>query len=112
MVSIQPRFGFVLEYVADVDAAKRWYEDVFGLVARRYHPTFVQFDNFAIASDEALAGERKRELYWIVEDAEAAFAALTSEDAEIVFPIKTINFGKVFAVKEPAGEILLLCEFA
>src|SRR5579884_779583 len=86
-MSIRARFGFVLEYVADVEAAKRFYVDVLGLAVERVHPTFVQFRDssgarFAIASDESLTGNDERELYWVVDDAEAAFAEL-SRKAEV-----------------------------
>ena len=57
-----PRFGFALEYVTDIEASKRYYVDVLGLAVQRYHPTFVQFDHFAIASDESMSGTREPEL--------------------------------------------------
>ena len=50
----KPRFGFVVEYVKDIEAAKNFYIDVLGLEMQRYHPTFVQFDKFAIASDQPI----------------------------------------------------------
>ena len=73
-MSIKPQFGFVLEYVTDVEAARRFYEDVVGLKVERYHPTYVQFSNFAIASDQSMTGARDPEIYFLVDDAEAAFA--------------------------------------
>jgi len=33
---IQPKFGFVVEYVPDIEAAKRFYVEVLGLVMERY----------------------------------------------------------------------------
>ncbi len=110
-MSSKPKFGFVLEYVADVETAKRFYVEVMGMEVERYHPTYVQFSNFAIASDESLSGTRDREVYWLVDDAEAAFSEL-SKKAEIVVPLKQMSFGKVFGVKDPAGQTLFLLEFA
>jgi catechol 2,3-dioxygenase-like lactoylglutathione lyase family enzyme len=110
-VSITPQFGFVLEYVTDVEAAKRFYVDVLGLEVERYHPTFVQFKNFAIASDESLGGRGEPELYWLVDDAEAAFRDLSSK-AEVSLPLKQMPFGKVFAIKDPAGRPRYLLELA
>jgi catechol 2,3-dioxygenase-like lactoylglutathione lyase family enzyme len=110
-VSITPQFGFVLEYVTDVEAAKRFYVDVLGLEVERYHPTFVQFKNFAIASDESLGGRGEPELYWLVDDAEAAFRDL-SPKAEVSLPLKQMPFGKVFAIKDPAGRPRYLLELA
>ncbi len=107
----RPKFGFVLEYVTDVEAAKTFYTDVLGLTVERYHPTYVQFEHFAIASDESLSGTRAPEVYWLVDDAEAAFAELTRK-AEVIMPLKPMPFGKVFAVKDPAGQPLYLLEFA
>jgi catechol 2,3-dioxygenase-like lactoylglutathione lyase family enzyme len=50
---ITPEFGFVLEYVPDIEAAKRFCTEVLGLVMERYHPTFVQFSHFDVATIEA-----------------------------------------------------------
>ncbi len=107
----KPVFGFVLEYVSDVEAAKRFYVDVLGLAVERYHPTYVQFEHFAIASDESLSGERMPEHYWLIEDADAAFRDLSAK-AEVVVPMRQMPFGKVFGIKDPAGQTLFLLEFA
>lgn len=107
----KPKFGFVLEYVTDVEAARRFYVEILGLKVERYHPTFVQFDHFAIASDESLSGSRDPEIYWLVEDAEAAFKDLSQKN-EVSLPIKQMPFGKVFAIKDPAGHLCFLLEFA
>src|SRR5579862_4530469 len=97
-MSVKPRFGFVVEYVADIEAAKRFYVDVMGLEVERYHPTYVQFGTFAIANDQSMTGGRDPELYWLVDDAEEAFREL-SQKAEVVAPLKQMAFGKVFSVK-------------
>ncbi len=110
-MTIKPKFGFLLEYVPDVDAAKTFYVDVLGLEMERYHPTYIQFKNFAIASDQSLSGTREPEQYWLVEDAEQAYQEL-SQKAEIVVPLKRMPFGKVFGVKDPAGQTLFLLEFS
>src|SRR5437763_2512333 len=102
-MTIKPRFGLAVEYVSDMEAAKRFYVDVLGLVIERDSPTFVQFKeqagaNFAIAGDEPLSGKDDLELYWLIDDAEAAFREL-SPQAEVSLPLKQMPFGKVFAVK-------------
>ncbi len=104
-------FGFYLEYVTDIEAAKRFYVEVMGLEMQRYHPTFIQFEHFAIANDASMSGNREPELYWLVENAQAAFDEL-SQKAEIVMPMKEMPFGKVFAIKDPAGRPQYLLEFA
>ena len=107
----KPEFGFYLEYVTDIEAARRFYIDVMGLEEERYHPTYVQFNHFAIASDESMSGAREPELYWLVEDAQAAFNEL-SQKAEIAMPLKQMPFGTVFALKDPSGRPRYLLEFA
>lgn len=111
-----PRFGFALEYVSDVEAVKRFYVDVLGLAVEREHPTFVQFKDqsgasFAIASDESLGGRGELELYWLVDDAEAAFREISGK-AEVVVPLREMPFGKVFGINDPAGQPRYLLEFA
>jgi predicted enzyme related to lactoylglutathione lyase len=95
---------------------KRFYVQVLGLEIEREHPVFVQFKdqsgaNFAIASDESLSGGREPELYWLVDDAEAAFSDL-SKKAEVSLPLKQMPFGRVFGLKDPAGRPQYLLEFA
>lgn len=108
---IAPRFGFVVEYVPDIEAATRFYVDVLGLVMERHHPTFVQFSHFAIASDESMTGTGEPETYWLVDSAEAAFAEL-GENAEVCLPLRQMPYGKVFGVKNPAGRPCYVLELA
>jgi len=96
------KFAFVLEYVTDIEAAKNFYVDVLGLEVERYSPVFVQFNNFAIASDESMSGTRDPELYWLVDDAEAAFKDLSLK-GEISMPLKQMPFGKVFGIQDSNG---------
>ncbi len=110
-MSSTPRFGFVLEYVTDIETARGFYEGILGLKPERYHPTYVQYENFAIASDQSLSGTREPEQYWLVEDAEQAYREL-SHKVEIAVPLKQMPFGKVFGIKDPAGQILFLLEFS
>lgn len=108
---IGTQFGFAIEYVSDVEAAKRFYTDVLGLEVQRTHPTFVQFDHFAIASDPPLGGKQETELYWLVEDAEAAFSNLPA-GSEVTLPLTHQPYGKVFGVKGPTGRPCFLLELA
>ncbi len=110
------RFGFALEYVADVETVKRFYVDVLGLEVEREHPRFVQFRDeagatYAIASDESLSGRGDLELYWLVDDAEAAFNDL-SQQADVSLPLQQKPFGKVFGINDPAGQPCYVLEFA
>ena len=110
-MSAKPSFGFALEYVSDIEAAKRFYVEVMGLGVERYHPTYVQFEHFAIASDESVGGSDAPELYWLVDDAEATFRELSGK-AEVATPIKEMPFGKVFAINDPDGRPRYVLEFA
>jgi predicted enzyme related to lactoylglutathione lyase len=115
-MSTRPRFAFAVEYVSDIAAAKRFYVDVLGLQVERDSPTFVQFKeaggaNYAITSDEPIGGRRELELYWLVDDAEAAFDQL-SRRAEVSLPLKQMPFGKVFGINDPAGQPQYLLELS
>jgi len=83
----KPKFGFFLEYVEDIEAAKRFYVEVLHLEVERAAPVFIQFNNFAIASDESMSGSREPEVYWVVEDVEAAFAEF-AQKVEVIQPIQ------------------------
>jgi len=105
------KFGFVVEYVKDIEAAKQFYVEVLGLKVEREHPTFIQFETFAIATDEPMGGEANQEVYWLVDDAGSVFKAL-SEKAEICLPLKQVPFGKVFGVRDPDGNPRYILELA
>jgi catechol 2,3-dioxygenase-like lactoylglutathione lyase family enzyme len=106
-----PRFGFSLEYVADIEAARRFYVEVMGLTVQRTNPQFVQFENFAIASDAPQGKDGEREVYWIIDDADTSHAEL-SKTARVTVPLKQMPFGKVFAIEGAAGKPCYFVEFA
>lgn len=106
---MQPEFGFALQYVTDIEAAKTFYEDVMGLKVLRYHPVFVQFEHFAIASDEALSGA-DTELYWLVEDVEAAHRELSQKANPSA--IRDMPFGRLFTIDDPSGRPRFLIQLA
>lgn len=107
----QPRFGFVVEYVKEMEVAKHFYVETFGLKVEREHPTFIQFETFAIATDEPMGGEAKQEVYWLVKNAESVLASLP-ERTEVCLPLKQVPFGKVFGVKDPDGNPRYVLELA
>lgn len=110
-MSTKPKFAFVLEYVKDIEAATSFYVDVMRLEVERRHPTFVQFKHFAIASDESVGGGEEPELYFLVDDAEAAFREFSAK-TEVTIPLRELPFGKVFRIEDPAGRTRYLLEFA
>jgi catechol 2,3-dioxygenase-like lactoylglutathione lyase family enzyme len=110
------QFAFPVEYVADIESAKRFYVDILGLEVERDSPTFVQFKdqagrNYAIATDAPVGGRRELELFWLVDDVETTFAEL-SRKAEVSLPLKQLPFGKVFGVKDSDGQPQYLLELA
>ncbi len=106
-----PRFGFVIEPVEDVQAAKRFYTEVMGLQVQREHPVYVQFENFAVAGDGANTDSREPEVYWLVDDADAALEEL-SRKAEISAPMKNEAFGKFFGVRDSVGRTQFILELS
>ena len=118
MATSSARFGFALEYVSDIDAAKRFFTKVLGLELERDHPTFVQFKAgngaaYAIASDERMnpADNGAPELWWVIDNAEQAFAEMSAQ-GEVSMPLREMPFGKCFGIKDPSGQVHYLLEFA
>ncbi|HEX5163918.1 MAG TPA: VOC family protein [Thermomicrobiales bacterium] len=115
-MSTSATFGFVVEYVADIEATRRYLVETLGLTVAREAPTFVQFTDsngasFAIASDESMTGARDPELYWLVDDAEATHRDLATR-TDITLPLTQKPFGTVFGVTDPAGQPHYLLELA
>jgi len=110
-MSSSPRFGFVVEYVKDIEVSKQFYVDVMGLQIQRSHSTYVQFDSFAIASDTSMDGESKQELFWIIDNAQIAFDHL-STCSDICLNLKQLPFGKVFGIRDKDGYPRYLLELA
>jgi catechol 2,3-dioxygenase-like lactoylglutathione lyase family enzyme len=118
MGSTKAQFAFALEYVSDMDVAKRFFVDVLGLEVDRDAPTFVQFkagngSSYAITSDEPLDGARTGapELWWVVDEADAAFKEMSAQ-AEVSMAPRRMPFGTCFGIKDPAGQVHYLLEFA
>ncbi len=106
-----PKFAFVVEYVADLATARRFYTEVLGLKAEREHPTFIQFGSFAIAKQEPGTSAHAPELYWSVDHLDSAFTEI-GKHAEVVEAPKDAVFGRMFVVKDPDGERRFIVEFA
>jgi catechol 2,3-dioxygenase-like lactoylglutathione lyase family enzyme len=110
------RFAFAIEYTQDIPGTKRFFTDVLGLQVDRDHPTFVQFKDangaaYAIASDAPMDTGDAPELWWVVDNAEAACAEM-SKSAELAMPLRELPFGKCFGIKNPNGQIHYMLEFA
>lgn len=110
-MTASPRFGFAIVYVKDIEKAKRYYVDVLGLAIEREAPAFVQFEHFAIASDTPLGAPGETELYWLVDDADAAYRELGAK-APVSRPLETQPFGKVFGIRDPDGATRFVLELS
>lgn len=108
-MSETPRFGFVVVYVKDIAKAKRFHTDVLRLRVQREAPTFVQFEHFALASDERLSEGSEPELYWLVDDIESFARELGDRVSR---PLETKPFGKVLGVRDPDGGMRFVLQLA
>jgi catechol 2,3-dioxygenase-like lactoylglutathione lyase family enzyme len=115
-MSSELRFGLLIEYVDDVQAAKPFYTDILGLKVEREAPDFIQFAdpagvNVGIASDGSLGNAREPEVFWLVDDAAEAFRTLPGA-VEVSYPLTEKPFGTVFGITDPAGEVQYVLELA
>jgi catechol 2,3-dioxygenase-like lactoylglutathione lyase family enzyme len=109
-MALHPRFGFAVVNVKDLAKARRFYAEDLGLQVQREAPGFIQFDHFAIASDNPAAATAT-ELYWLVDDAGAAHREL-GERGAACSPVETKPFGKLFTLKDPDGHERFVLELA
>jgi catechol 2,3-dioxygenase-like lactoylglutathione lyase family enzyme len=109
-MSTHLRFGFAVNNVKDIAKAKRFYTEVLGLEIQREAPNFIQFEHFAIASDNPEATS-PIELYWLVDDAEAARRDLSARGATCS-AVDSKPFGKLFTLKDPERGERFVLEFA
>ena len=107
----EPKFGFIVEYVKDIEKSKNFYSKTLGLKIVREFPVYVEFEKFAIASDEPMVKGAKQEIYWLVDDINSTFNSI-SKNAEICLPIKKEIFGQLFGVKNPDGQPCYILELA
>ncbi len=109
-MSIHPRFGFAIANVKDLAKAKKFYTETLGLAVQREAPGFIQFEHFAIASDNPGA-IHPLELYWLVDDAEAAHRGLVASGATCS-AVDAKPFGKLFSVQDPEGHERFVLELS
>ncbi|HEX7087366.1 MAG TPA: VOC family protein [Vicinamibacterales bacterium] len=105
----------VIYRVPDLDRAKAWYADVFGVQPYFDQPFYVGFDvggyelGLQPASD-AIVGTSV-EAYWGVPDIAAAHAAVLQKGAQPKSPITEVGEGiKVALVTDPWGNVIGLIE--
>ena len=103
--------NFVIAHVADIEEARAFYTQKLGFTVQDQQPGFVQFQQpgsgatFAVAQETADAPDRV-ELWWFVENADSAHAAMRDRGVEIVRAPKDEPFGRAFSIKDPSGNTL------
>jgi catechol 2,3-dioxygenase-like lactoylglutathione lyase family enzyme len=115
-IAMNSGLQFIVRHVTDIAATRAFYTEKMGFEVQAEQPGFVQFKApdgapFAISLTSAdpvaaeLPGGRPEslELWWYVDDADAACAELKAKDVEIVFAPKDMPFGRAFAIKDATG---------
>ena len=111
--------NFVLLHVTDIEKAAAFYTEKFGLDIETRGPGFVQFKQpmgqgatFALSSEGDGSPVQNVELWWFVDDADAAYAELVAKDVTVAQPLKDEPFGRTFAIKDPEGNTMYVMKLA
>jgi len=109
---------FVMLHTDDVAAARAFYADRMGLTVITDSPTFLQFASPTGKGADLAVGlltpqdGHEPELWWYVDDVDAAHATLVTQGAEIAIPLTAMPFGRFCATKDPAGYTVYLLQLA
>ncbi len=110
---------FVFIHTDDMAATRAFYAEQMGLTLISDSPEFLQFAapggkgaELGVGLLSAPGVSHEPELWWYVDDVDAAYAALIAQGAEIVTPLTDMPFGRVCATKDPAGYTLHLLQLA
>lgn len=104
---------FVLLHVPNLEQARTFYTEKIGFAVEDQQPGFVQFKQhegigaiFALQENAGATPHQGVELWWMVDNADATYATLISQDVEIVSQPSDEPFGRAFSIKDPAGNIV------
>lgn len=105
--------SFVMVHVPDVKQARDFYTDTLGMMVADEQPGFVQFTSsagatYALGQEEA--GHEQVELWWFVENADAAHQQLAAQGVEIVSPPTDQPFGRALAIRAVGGNTMYLLQ--
>jgi len=109
---------FVMLHTDDIAAARAFYADRMGLTVVTDSPTFLQFASPTGKGADLAVGaltpdvSHEPELWWYVDDVDAAHATLVTQGAAIVAPLTDMPFGRFCATKDPAGYTVYLLQLA
>jgi lactoylglutathione lyase len=102
--------NFVMLHVPDIEQARAFYTEKLGMVVEDQQPGFVQFKQnagmgaiFALDEQAGASPYQGVELWWMVDNADATYAALVSNGVETVSQPADEPFGRAFTIKDPAG---------
>jgi lactoylglutathione lyase len=105
--------NFVLLHVPDIEQARAFYTEKLGFAVEDQQPGFVQFKQhagmgaiFALQEHADVSPHEGVELWWMVDNADATYAALVSKDVQIVSQPSDEPFGRALISKDPAGNII------
>lgn len=101
--------NFVLIHVGDIERARAFYTEKLGLTVEAEAPGFVQFarpDDQGAALAIVQRPVETPELWWDVEDADAAHASLVGNGVEISSALEDKPFGRTFAIKDSEGNTM------
>jgi lactoylglutathione lyase len=105
--------NFVMLYVPDIEQARAFYTEKLGFGVEAQQPDFVQFKQnagmgaiFALEEHAGVSPHQGVELWWMVDNADATYAALVSNGVETVSQPTDEPFGRAFSIKDPAGNII------
>jgi len=104
---------FVMLHVPNIEQARTFYTEKMGFAVEDQQPGFVQFRQhegmgaiFALQEDAGTAPHKGVELWWMVDNTDATYATLVSQNVEIVSQPSDEPFGRAFIIKDPAGNII------
>ncbi len=107
--------NFVMLHVSDLKKAIPFYTEKLGLTIEDQMEGFVQFKQprgtgafLALEQRSDSTPIQNIELWWIVDDADAAFAELSAKDVKIAQPLQDEPFGRTFAIQDPFGNTLYM----
>jgi lactoylglutathione lyase len=105
--------NFVLLHVPAIEQARTFYTEKLGFVVENQQPGFVQFKQhagmgaiFALQEQAGVSPHQGVELWWMVDNADATYATLVSHGVETVTQPTDEPFGRAFAIKDPAGNLI------
>ena len=105
--------NFVMLHVPDIEQARAFYTEKLGFAVEDQQPGFVQFKQhagmgaiFALQEQAGVSPHQGVELWWMVDNADATYAALLSKDVEIVSQPSDEPFGRALSIKDSAGNVI------